>query len=141
METLYCTRERTYWWRRQRRCKGRGIETKVKQEWTDGHVLYGEHSSVVSKSVPPLICVSSYHRDLRRFKACILSTRAVNNKTCLLINTTRCFTLPFHSTESRVSRSNWNSSHVANSASEQPTFIISYLLIIFCTVYLNQWNK
>lgn len=61
-----------------------------------GHSLDGECSSVVSKSVPLLICVSPYHWDLGQFKTAIFSTRSISNKTCLLIRT-GC--LPFNSTE------------------------------------------
>lgn len=46
------------------------IETEGKQELT-----HGGCSSVVSKSVPPLIYVPSYHWDLRCFKSGSLSTR------------------------------------------------------------------
>ena len=49
------------WWRRWR---GREMGTEVKQERRDGRWLDGERSGVVSKSVPPLMCVSSHHRDL-----------------------------------------------------------------------------
>ena len=39
-----------------------------------------------------------------------LSTGPVSNEICLLVNTTRCFTLfdPFHNTEAGVCRSNWD---------------------------------
>ena len=45
-------------------------------------------SADVSKSVPP------HQWDLGRFKTCILSTRSRSNKTCLLITTTWCYTVP-----------------------------------------------
>lgn len=40
-------------------------------------------------------CVSSKYRDLRWLKAGILSAWSVSNKTCLVINTTECFTCLF----------------------------------------------
>ena len=59
------------------------------------HSLDGE-CGVVSKCVTPLICVSSSHWDLRRFKTNILSMRSVIDS--LLINTTGVFlTLPVRS--------------------------------------------
>ena len=63
------------WWRRQRMWRERLIETEVKQEWTDGQSMDAERCGVVSKSVPSLICVSSQHRDLRRLKTIIPSTK------------------------------------------------------------------
>ena len=39
------------------------METEVKRERTNGLSVNGERRGVVSKSVPPLICVSSYRRD------------------------------------------------------------------------------
>ena len=80
------------------------IETEVKNEWTDRCALDGAHSGVVSQSVTPFICVFSYHQDLRRFKTGILSTKPAYLWAQLAV-----FTLPFHSTEIRVSRSNWDS--------------------------------
>ena len=53
-----------------------------------------EHSSVVSVSVPLLICVAFYHQDLRWSKTNILSSRSERFKTSLIINTTSCFILP-----------------------------------------------
>lgn len=99
-------------------------------------------SAVVSESVPSLICVSPNHRGLRQFKISNLSTGSGSNKTWLLINTTSCFTLPFHSTEIRISRSNWGTvflcfgqwpgcySHVAKAISatqRQQCYVVSYI--------------
>ena len=71
-------------------------------------------SGVVSDPVPPLACVRSNQRDSKRFKTHILSTRSLSNKTCVLINTTCCFTwvqllYVFHSTALRFFKSNWDS--------------------------------
>lgn len=41
---------------------------ELKQKWRDGHSLNGEGATVVSKSVPPLKCVSSYRGERRRYK-------------------------------------------------------------------------
>lgn len=38
------------------------------------------YTKLLSKSVPPLLCVSSYHRDLRQFKTGILSMRSIRNE-------------------------------------------------------------
>ena len=57
------------------------------------------------KSVPLLVRVPPHHR----FKTGILSTRTVGNKTCRLFNATKCFPLPFHSSEICVATSNWDS--------------------------------
>lgn len=43
-------------WRRQRRRRGTVMETEVKQEWTTSSPSV-ESNGVVSKPVPPLICV------------------------------------------------------------------------------------
>ena len=67
-----------------------------------------ESVSVVSKSVPWLICFPSL-TGLETVQITIPSTRSAGNKTCLLMSRIRCFTLPFHSNELRVSRSNWDS--------------------------------
>lgn len=48
-----------------------------------------ESTGVVSMSVPPLIWGHSIYY-------------SVSNKICLFINTTMCFTVPFHSTEITV---------------------------------------
>lgn len=50
-------------------------------------------AGALSHPVPLLICVSPYHRDLRRFKTTIRSTGLVSDATCPLINRTVCFTL------------------------------------------------
>lgn len=54
----YLAAKEASWWRSQRRGRGREIETEAKQEWMDWHSLDVERFSVVSKSVPLLICVS-----------------------------------------------------------------------------------
>ena len=46
----------------------------------------------MSKSVPSLIHVSL---DLRQFKTGLPSARSGSDKTLLIINTNKCFTLPF----------------------------------------------
>lgn len=51
-----------------------------------------ESTDVVSKSVPSVIHVSL---DLRQFITGLPSTRSGSDKTCLIINTNKCFTLPF----------------------------------------------
>ena len=61
-----------------------------KQEGTDRHSLDGEHCSVVSKSVPALICVPSHHRDLTFF-----NNQHSFYKTCPLTNTICCLILTF----------------------------------------------
>ena len=81
--------------------KGIVIEMEVKREWKDGHSIGGGHPDVVSKSVPSVIRVFSYHQ----FQIIILPAWSLNNKTCLLTNTTKCFSLPSHRTEIRVSES------------------------------------
>lgn len=81
-----------------------------------------QSTSVMSRSVSPLIRVSRYHSDLRWLKSGTLSTRLVSHKTCLLITISSQFTLPYHRTKIGVSRLNLNlysscsasSSHVAN---------------------------
>lgn len=64
-------------------------ESKVKHGWTDGHLLNRERS-VVKKTVPSPIRVSSYQNRHSFYKISEYS-----NRTCLLINTTGCFTLSF----------------------------------------------
>lgn len=54
-----------------------------------------ESADVVSDSVPSLICVSSYLRDLKWFITSNFSAKSVSNKMCPRINTTRCFILCF----------------------------------------------
>ena len=75
-----------------------------KQEGTDRHSLDGEHCSVVSKSVPTLICVSSHHQVLTFF-----NNQHSFYKTCLFTNTICCLTLTFHSTKIAISRLNCDS--------------------------------
>lgn len=67
------------------------------------------NTGVVSECVSLLTCVSSYQQDLRRLKTNILSTRSESDKACLLINTTRCLTLSFCSTDIRISRAKLDS--------------------------------
>lgn len=45
--------------------------------------------------------------EAEKFKTSIHSAPSESNKTCLLISTTGCFSLPVRSTEIRVSRSYW----------------------------------
>ena len=104
VETLHRKEKVRCWWRKQRRRKGRVIDTAEKQEAADGHSLDGEHSGVASKAVPLLICVSPNTTTWDSSKPAVLCV--LINKTSLLINTTRCVTLPFHSTDIRVSWSN-----------------------------------
>ena len=83
MWKLYIAKEKEpRWWRRQRRWRGR-----KGQEWTQGHSLNGERWYFI-KVVSLLMCVPPYQQDLRLFKT-----------TWLLIDTSGCFTLPFHDTE------------------------------------------
>lgn len=50
-----------------------------------------------------------HSREIRGKKTGFHSTQSVSNKICLLSTTTGCFTLPFYSTEIRVSRSDQDS--------------------------------
>lgn len=68
-----------------------------------------EGAGVVSQLVPLLIC--AYRQDMRRTKTGILSIRPLRHKTCLIIQTTRCFTLSVHGTQIKVCRSTWDSYH------------------------------
>lgn len=92
-------------------CKGKRtrIMAKVWKKTTDRHSVEEKNSGVVRKFVPPLKCVSLYHRDLRGLKTDVLFTRSLNNKICLLFHTSRCFLCLYHCAETRVSLSNWNS--------------------------------
>lgn len=112
--------------------------------------IHSMESAVVSESVPSLICVSPNHRGLRQFKISNLSTGSGSNKTCLLINTTSCFTLPLHSTEIRISRSNWGTvflcfgqwpgcySYLCNTA---PTVLRSFLHPLHYTNQHTYFNR
>ena len=106
MEAAHCKIKRTLLMEEEKKVKR---ESEINQGETRAnrrvfHLM--KIAGVVSESVPPLICVSSYRWEFRRFKTGILSTRSLCNNTCLLINTTDCFTQPCHRTEIRVSRSN-----------------------------------
>lgn len=80
----------------------RVIETKATQKWIDDiHLL--ESSGVVSESVPPLMCVSSHHQDLRNFKN-QHSFYKINYQPNLPASSHYrlfCFTLTFHRAEIR----------------------------------------
>lgn len=74
------------------------------QKRTDRHSLHGKHSAVCS-----LIDTCFSLPGLDMVQANILPTRYLSNKTCLHINTTGCLLFHYHSTETTVSRNNWNS--------------------------------
>lgn len=71
----------------------------LQKEWENKSEQTGIHSmestGVVSKPVPMLICVCSYHQDLRWFKNNLLPTRSASYKTCLIITTVGCFCSAF----------------------------------------------
>lgn len=78
----------------------------VKHKVNGRNALDVKHFSV-SRFVPP-IC---FHiaRLAKGFKTKILPTILVTYKTCLLIITTGCLLWVYHSSDVRVSKSNWNS--------------------------------
>lgn len=65
------------------------------------------------------------------------SSRQVSNKTCLLVNTSRCFTLLFHSVEIKVSRQKrlwWSFDLDSNQASISSYFANVVFAIVAITI-------
>lgn len=64
-----------------------------------------ENAPVLCGNLFPSWYASSHHWDLRGFQTNILSTTSVNNRICLLINTTWALLCRCHRSETRVYRS------------------------------------
>ena len=87
-------------WGRRKRWRKRDSDRNGGKTWVEGWTFDRWRAPRCCVKVCSL-SVFSYHQ----FQIIILPAWSLNNKTCLLTNTTKCFSLPSHRTEIRVSES------------------------------------